>query len=218
MEESYQVKQQTINGIDSPRLQREEESGKPDSNLKESLILEKYVDSSHQGERFSGTNSNLTEDSRYVRTQKMYSNDAPSILPEKGAGKPNRDLNKVLTLKRDIESNYQAREVHEIGRISGVNSTLMEEPHQVKLQTSDGINILSMQQKEEPRKPNNITITSPTSETGVVSSHQGERISGSDSTLTEESHHVNNPSMRQNEVSGKPHNNTKKTSHPEKML
>ena len=36
------------------------------------------------------------------------------MLPEKGAGKPNRDLNKVLTSKWDIESNYQAREVHEI--------------------------------------------------------------------------------------------------------
>ena len=85
----------------------------------------------------------------------MYRNDVPSMLPEKGAGKSNRDLNKLLTSKRDIESNYQTREVHEIGRISGVNSTLLEESHQVKMQTSDGINILSMQQKEESRKANN---------------------------------------------------------------
>ena len=98
--------------------------------------------------------------------------------PENIAGKLDRNLNKFLTSKRDVESSYQAGEVHEVGRISGINSTLVEESHRVEMQTTDGINILSMQEKEESGEPDNITKKSITSGKDVISSHQGERSSG----------------------------------------
>ena len=54
------------------------------------------------------------------------------------------------------------------------------------MQTTDGINLLGMQQKEEPGKPDNIMNENITSGKDV----QGERNSGSDSTFREESHQV----------------------------
>ena len=153
-----------------------------------SVIPIHNIVSSHQGERISDSDSTLMEEFHHVKRQTIYS--SSSTLPEKEPGKPNRILDKVLTSKWDIESSYRAGEVHEVGRISGINSTLVEESHRVEMQTTDGINILSMQEKEESGEPDNITKKSITSGKDVISSHQGERGSGSDSTLMEESHQV----------------------------
>ena len=86
----------------------------------------------------------------------------------------------------DIESNYRTWEIHEDERISGINSIVEEESLQVEMQTTDGINLLGMQQKEEPGKPDNIMNENITSGKDI----QGKRNSGSASTLMEESHLV----------------------------
>ena len=90
----------------------------------------------------------------FMVRQTIYSRS--STLPKKEPGKPNRDLDIVLSSEWDIESNYRAEEIHEDERISGINSTLVGESLQVEMQTTDGINLLSMQQKEEPGKTDNI--------------------------------------------------------------
>ena len=138
-------------------MRQKEVSGKPHNNTNKNLTSGKDVVSSHRGERISDSESTLTEEFRHIKRLAIYS--SSSMHPEKETGKPNRDMNKVLTSKWDVKSSYQAGEVH-----------------------------------------------------------KGERISSSDSTLTEEFHHLNNPSMKQKEESGKPHNNTNKNLTPGKDI
>ena len=60
------------------------------------------------------------EETRYVRKQENYSNDASSVLQEEGAGKHNRDLNTVHTSKWNVKSNYQDEGGHDGRIISGI--------------------------------------------------------------------------------------------------
>ena len=162
MEESHQVKMQTTIGINIPSRQQKEESSKPDSNPNKNLISGKDTDSSHQGGRISDTNSTLTEESHHVRTQTTHSRS--SMHPEKEPGKSNRGLNKALTSKKDVQINHQAGEIHKTGRISDTISSLMEESHQVKMQTTNGIDSPRLQREEESGKPDSNPNKSLTSE------------------------------------------------------
>ena len=210
------AKIQTTDGINILSMQQKEESGKPDNNTNKSLTSGKDVVNNNQRKWISGSSSNLTEEFCHTKRQTVYN--SSSVHPERKIGKPNRDTEKVLTSKRDVGSYYQAREVNEGGRISGRSPTLVEESHQVKMQTSDDSNIPSMQQKEEDGKPNTNATTDLTSEENGVSSHQGKRISGSDSTLEEEYSHVNNPSMKQKEASGSHNNSSNLTSEKDVII
>ena len=145
MEEPHQVKLQTPNDINILSMQQKEEPKKQNNMTVTSHTSEKGVVSSHQGEKISDSGSILTEEFHHVERQTIYSRS--STLPKKEPGKPNRDLDIVLSSEWDIESNHRAGEVHEDERISGINSTLVEESHRVEKQTTDGINFLSMQQK-----------------------------------------------------------------------
>ena len=66
---------------------------------------------------------------------------------EKKPGKPNRDLNIVLISEKDVESS------HQVGRISDEDSTLMEESHQVKKQTTCSSNVSITHPEEETSRP-----------------------------------------------------------------
>ena len=126
---------------------------KAESNLNKSFTSEKDVGISHQGERISDTKSGLTEESHHIRTQTIYSPDNQNMHSGQKAGEPDRNLSKIITSNKEVEINHQTGEIHKTGRISDINSTLMEESHQVKMQTTIGINIPSRQQKEESSKP-----------------------------------------------------------------
>ena len=121
MEESHRVEMQTTDGINILSMQEKEESGEPDNITKKSITSGKDVISSHQGERGSGSDSTLMEESHQVKRQTIYS--SSSMHSEKKPGKPNRDLNIVLISEKDVESS------HQVGRISDEDSTLMEESH-----------------------------------------------------------------------------------------
>ena len=80
--------------------------------------------------------------------------------------------------------------VHKAGRVSGVNSTLVEESHHVKMQTTCSNKDPSMNLQEVSSKPHtdlSKILTSVEDEEGV---RKAERISGVNSTLMEESHQI----------------------------
>ena len=87
----------------------------------------------------------------------------------------------------------------EVGNISGKSTFLVDKATHARIQKSD---IPSMQQREEDRKPNTITMTVLTSKDDDTSSNLSRKISGSDSILEGDSCHNNNTSIIQNEAAG----------------
>ena len=98
-----------------------------------------------------------------MRKQTTYSNDNPSMHLEKESSKSYIDLSEIFTKVKGEEG------VHKTERISGINSTHMEESHHVKMRTLYSSDDPSMH-SEEYNKPD-IDL-------------------GANSTLMEESHQV----------------------------
>ena len=137
--------------------------------------------------------------------QTTYSNDDLSMHLEEESSKPDIDLSKILTSEKDVEGSHQA------GRSSGINSTLMEESHHVKVRTTYSNNDPSMHSEEEPCKPERSLSKILTSEKDVEGSHKAGSISGMNSIHMEEFHRIeiqttssnSDPSKQVKEDSGK---------------
>ena len=103
--------------------------------------------------------------------------------PEHKPGKYNKDLDGDF-IPKDVQTEYQAEEMHKTGTSSGSISTLMEEHHQVKQETANSIDNLELHQAKEPDKPDSNLNNNLILFTGK--SHQGGRNSRTNSNLWEE--------------------------------
>ena len=89
------------------------------------------------------------EEVHHIRMKKSYSPNIPDSHSDQEIGKTDIDMNKIYTSMNKAEIHHQSGESQVIGRSSDVTSIQVEVSHKVRRQTSNDVEMPSIQKREE---------------------------------------------------------------------